>query len=127
MKRIGNDLVIGLIAGSVMGYRSWRSSKDAKATLSDEALQKTLVERRDVEKVVHARGEIKAPLTTEVKSEVNGMVVKVYVSAGDSVKKGDVLVELDKSELESQLNEAEHQIQASRLKMEQTKLDLGRE
>ena len=75
------------------------------------------------------RGEIKAPLTTEVKSEVNGMVVKVYVAAaGDSVKKGhDLLLELDKSELESQLNEAEHQIQASRLKVEQVKLDLGRE
>jgi len=127
MKWIGIALIAVLLVCAVPGYQYWRTSKAAKATLSDEALEKTRVERRDIEKVVHARGEIKAPLTTEVKSEVNGMVVRVYVAAGDSVKKGDLLVELDKSELESQLNEAEHQIQASRLKVEQVKLDLGRE
>jgi len=128
MKWFGLAAIILLLVCAVPGYRYWRSHANAaKSALSDEALSKTKVERRDIEKVVRARGEIKAPLTTEVKSEVNGMVVRVYVAAGDSVKKGDLLVELDKSELESQLNEAEHQIQASRLNAEKMKLDLGRE
>jgi len=128
MKWFGLAAIILLLVCAVPGYRYWSAStKASKAAASDEALSKTKVERRDIEKVVHARGEIKAPLTTEVKSEVNGMVVHVYVAAGDSVQKGDLLVQLDKSELESQLNEAEHQIQASRLSAEKMKLDLGRE
>jgi HlyD family secretion protein len=55
------------------------------------------------------------------------MVTRVAVAAGDSVKKGDLLVELDKSELESQINEASFQIEASQLHAEKMKLDLGRE
>jgi len=121
-------VVILLLAGGGAGYWYWHTtSLAAAAAATEDALVKTKVERRDIEEVVHGRGEIKAPLTTEVKSEVNGMVTQVSVVAGDTVKKGDLLVQLDKSELESQINEAIHQIEASKLKAEKAKLDLGRE
>ena len=50
MKWIGIALIAVLLVCAVPGYQYLRSSKDAKATLSDEALQKTKVERRDIEK-----------------------------------------------------------------------------
>src|SRR5260221_1390639 len=128
MKWLGLAAVIIFLVCAALGYQEWRSdSLAAAAAAADEALVKTRVERRDIEQFVHGRGEIKAPLTTEVKSEVNGLVTHVSVVAGDSVKKGDLLVELDQSELKSQINEASHQIEASRLRAEKMKLDLGRE
>ena len=47
MKWIGIALIAVLLVCAVPGYQYWRTSKAAKATLSDEALEKTRVERRD--------------------------------------------------------------------------------
>jgi len=128
MKWFGLTVIIVFLVYIAVRYQYWRStSMVATAAASENARVKTKVERRDIVQYVYGRGEIRAPLTTEVKSEINGLVTNVSVTAGDSVKKGDLLVELDKSELESQINEAAYQIEASKLHAENTKLDWGRE
>lgn len=128
MKWLGLLAILVFLVCAALGFQHWRStSRAAVVAATESVLVKTRVERRDIQQSVHGRGEIKAPLTTEVKSEVNGMVTHVSVVAGDPVKKGDLLVQLDKSELESQINEASHQIEASKLNEEKMKLDLGRE
>ncbi|HSI85092.1 MAG: efflux RND transporter periplasmic adaptor subunit [Candidatus Methylacidiphilales bacterium] len=127
MKWFGLIVLLLVVGAGWYGYNYWVKVSAAMAAAAEAAVVTAKVEKRDVEQLVRGRGEIKAPLTTEVKSEVNGRVTRVTVIAGTMVRKGDVLVELDKAELESQINEATHQIEASELRAEKMRRNLGRE
>ncbi len=63
------------------------------------------VERGDIARSVVATGKITPLAKVEVKSKASGLVKKVYVEYGDRVKQGRVLVELDKEQLEAQVEE----------------------
>lgn len=52
-----------------------------------------------------ADGKIKLPVTN-LNFEVEGIIKNIYVSAGDMVKKGDILAELDDSDLQLALSNA---------------------
>ena len=55
------------------------------------------VERGDLTKSVVATGKITPITKVEIKSKASGIVKKLYVDAGDRVKQGQVLAELDRS------------------------------
>jgi len=59
------------------------------------------VEKGDLAKSVVATGKIEPLAKVEVKSKASGIVKKVYVDYGETVKEGQVLVELDKEQLQS--------------------------
>lgn len=86
-------------------------------------IQTVVVKMADIEESIVCLGEVEPELFTDVKSEVSGRIEAVHVVSGVEVSKGDVLVELDRSELESEIKEAELGIEASRLKMEKVRLD----
>ena len=66
-----------------------------------------------------AGGYIVAHHTIEVSSKVVGKVVWVGVEKGDLVKKDQVLVRLDDSEYQAQLNQAKANLAAARAKVTQ--------
>ncbi len=59
------------------------------------------VEKGDLAKSVVATGKIEPLAKVEVKSKASGIVKKVYVDYGETVKEGQVLAELDKEQLQS--------------------------
>lgn len=120
--------VIALLIASAAGYYLWTgfAAKQAAPKL-DLAKTATKVERRDLEKVIALRGTVKAPVSSEIKSEVNGRILRILVGPGDVVKKGDLLIELNKSDIQNQIDGETHQIVSTRLRAEKMKLDLGRE
>lgn len=81
------------------------------------------VTTRDIMQVVRCVGEVEPALFTDLKAEVSGRIEKIHILEGDTVKKGDLLLELDRRELETQLQEAGFQIEAARLRSEKVKLD----
>lgn len=64
------------------------------------------VERGDVARSVVATGKIEPLAKVEVKSKASGIVKSVFFQYSDLVKQGQVLVELDKEELQAQVREA---------------------
>ena len=64
------------------------------------------VERGDLARSVVATGKIQPLATVEIKSKASGIVKKIYVDYGDRVKVGEVLVELDKEQLQANVREA---------------------
>jgi HlyD family secretion protein len=64
------------------------------------------VERGDVARSVVATGKIEPLAKVEVKSKASGIVKRVFFQYSDWVKQGQVLVELDKEELQAQVREA---------------------
>jgi HlyD family secretion protein len=72
------------------------------------------VERGDIARSVVATGKIEPLVKVEVKSKASGIVKKILVDAGDRVRAGQILVELDKEQLEANVREAQAQLQAAR-------------
>jgi HlyD family secretion protein len=73
----------------------------------------TAVERGDLAKVVVATGKIQPLSKVEVKSKASGIVKKLYVDYGDTVKQGQILAELDKIQLEASVRASEANYQAA--------------
>lgn len=76
------------------------------------------VERGDVARSVVATGKIEPLAKVEVKSKASGLVKKVYVDYGDHVKAGQVLVDLDKEQLQARVDEARANLQAAQAAVE---------
>ncbi|HYA98485.1 MAG TPA: efflux RND transporter periplasmic adaptor subunit [Methylomirabilota bacterium] len=71
------------------------------------------VERGDLARVVVATGKIQPLSKVEVKSKASGIVKQIHVDYGDRVRVGQVLVELDKVQLEANVREAQANLQAA--------------
>jgi HlyD family secretion protein len=84
------------------------------------------VERGDLAKSVVATGKVEPITKVEIKSKASGIVKKLLVDAGDRVKKGQVLCELDRDEIEAQVNSAQAQLLASQAAERGAGADLAR-
>lgn len=71
------------------------------------------VDKGDLAKSVVATGKIEPIIKVEIKSKASGIVKKWNIDAGQTVKAGTVLVELDKVEIEAQVRQAKAQFEAA--------------
>jgi HlyD family secretion protein len=73
------------------------------------------VRRGDLVRVVSAVGNVAAAKADELAFEVNGKLARVLVAPGDVVKAGQLLAELDATELEQALLAAEESLESANL------------
>ena len=71
------------------------------------------VGRGDLARSVVATGKIQPLTKVEVKSKASGIVKQIFVDYGQWVKKGQVLVELDKEQLQARAQEARANLMAA--------------
>lgn len=88
---------------------------------SDAAFKTTLVKKTVAVGKVIPRREV------EIKSQVSGVVEKLYVVAGQSVKKGDMIAKITLAPNMIQLNQAESQLEQARLNLENIKTEYERQ
>jgi HlyD family secretion protein len=81
------------------------------------------VERTDITKSVVATGKITPITKVEIKSKASGIVKKLYVDSGDRVKQGQVLEELDRIEIEAEVNSAQAQLLSSQANLKSAQAD----
>jgi HlyD family secretion protein len=84
------------------------------------------VERGDLAQSVVATGKIEPITKVEVKSKASGIIKKLYVDAGDKVKKGQLLAQLDKDEIEAEVQQAKAGLQASEANEKSAEADYER-
>jgi HlyD family secretion protein len=84
------------------------------------------VEKGDLAKSVVATGKVTPITKVEIKSKASGIVKKLYVDAGDTVKKGQILAELDREEIEAQVNSSRAQLLSSEANEKGAEADLKR-
>jgi HlyD family secretion protein len=70
-------------------------------------------ERGDIARSVVATGKIEPLTKVEVKSKASGIVEKIYLDAGDKVKTGQVLADLDKEQLRASVAESQANLEAA--------------
>lgn len=85
-------IVIGVAVLGVIVYFSVKSSENA-----GEPVYLEKVQRRDIQSVVSAPGEIKPKVEVNISAHVIGKIEKLYFDEGDTVKKGQRLVDLERT------------------------------
>ncbi len=85
-----------------------------------DASKLAAVERGDLARSVVATGKIEPKAKAQVKSKASGIVKKILVDYGDFVKEGQILVELDKEELQARVREARATLLAAQAAEEST-------
>ena len=84
------------------------------------------VEKGDLAKSVVATGKVTPITKVEVKSKASGIVKKLLVEAGDRVKKGQLLGQLDKEEIQAQVAQSQAELQAAEASMKGAEADYER-
>lgn len=83
------------------------------------------VSPQTLQTTVTATGTIEPVKSVTVGTQVSGIISKLYVDYNSVVKKGQVIAELDKSNLQSQLTSAKAQLQEARANLTSAKSDLA--
>ncbi|MEO8063571.1 MAG: efflux RND transporter periplasmic adaptor subunit [Pseudomonadota bacterium] len=123
MKRILKFLVLGVIAVVFIGtfvflYR--KSQGSAVVYTVDSPARMTIVKKTVATGKVIPRREI------EVKSQVSGVVDKLYVTAGQTVKKGAIIARISLRPNMLNVSSAEAQVAAARINLRNQAADLER-
>jgi HlyD family secretion protein len=84
------------------------------------------VDKADLAKSVVATGKVEPITKVEVKSKASGIVTKLFVDAGDKVKKGQLLAQLDKVEIEAQVEQSRAGLQAAEANLTSSEADWQR-
>jgi len=80
---------------------------DSKKAASAVPVRVARVERKDLYNMLELTGDIKPWKTVEVVPNIGGKVARIYVDAGDTVRQGEILAELDTESARLQLKQAE--------------------
>ena len=118
---IGSGLLLAVIAGGVA-----LKTTVLKADTSIDPSKLATVERGTLARSVVATGKVQPRTKVEVKSKASGLVKRLLVDYGDRVRTGQVLVELDKEELQARLREANATLQAAQAAQESAEATLTR-
>jgi HlyD family secretion protein len=84
------------------------------------------VERGDLAKSVVATGKVTPITKVEVKSKASGIVKKLYVDYGDRVKQGQLLAQLDKVEIQAQVDQSRAALEAAQASLASAEADYQR-
>lgn len=79
-------IAIAFLTGAAGAY--WNRPEETSYITED-------VVRRNIEKVVNATGEVRAIELVTVDAQVSGKIEKLYVTIGQTVKKGEMIAEID--------------------------------
>jgi HlyD family secretion protein len=111
-------IVLVLIVGVAVAF-SRGSSKIDPSKLAK-------VEKGDLAKSVVATGKVEPITKVEVKSKASGIVKKLLVEYGDRVKKGQLLAQLDKVEIEAGVEQSRAALQGAEANLKGAKADYER-
>ncbi len=76
------------------------------------------IERGNLVIPLPATGSIEPASRTEIKSKASGTIIKIYFEAGDIVKKGDLLIELDPVDEQRTVDNAKAELQRAKANLE---------
>ena len=95
-------LWMGIGAVVIIALVIWKCSGDKKE--EKVSFETAKVEKQDIKTSITATGTIEPVTSVTVGTQVSGIVSKLYVDYNSVVKKGQVIAELDKTNLISELN-----------------------
>jgi len=124
MKKI-NKKVWYAIGAVVVILIAWSMLRDGKKE-EKISFETAKVEKSDIHTSITATGTIEPVTSVTVGTQVSGIVSKLYVDYNSVVKKGQVIAELDRTNLISELNTAKANLASSESSMAYEKANYNR-
>ena len=109
-----------LLAGGIIFMMSKKGVED------DVRFQMAEVAEGDIATNITATGTIEPVKTVDVGTQVSGIVKKLYVDYNSVVKKGQVIAELDRTNLISDLNSAQANLRTAQIELDYQKKNYAR-
>ena len=125
MKKPALILALAALAGGGWFYLGGKLPKaETKTIATDKSLAR--VEKRDIESSIDVSGDVTPAFQLDVKPEVGGKLKAMHVVAGQTVKEGDLLVEIDDRDLLTEKDSALTEIEGAKLSMEKARKNFER-
>jgi HlyD family secretion protein len=115
-------ILVPLLGGAALFSLKAISKNSSK--IEPEKLAK--VERIDLARSVVATGKIEPTTKVEIKSKASGIIQTLPVNVGDVVRKGQVICELDKNDLQPRVREAKAALGVAEAAVKSAQADLER-
>ena len=124
MKKFIWYAVLGLIAVVFVGTAVflYNKSQEKPVTYTSDAAFKTTIVKKTV-----AVGKVIPRREVEIKSQVSGVVEKLYVTAGQNVNKGDIIAKITLAPNMVMLNQAESQLETAKLNLQNATVEFERQ
>tara|TARA_B100000686_G_scaffold354366_1_gene464230 strand:- start:1401 stop:2735 length:1335 start_codon:yes stop_codon:yes gene_type:complete len=122
-----NKILIAIILAFFLGYFFLYKDGVNLGNVNPKPVYKTVhVQRGDFKVKVSATGIVEPDSQVEIKSKASGQILKFSFNEGDYIKKGHLLIKLDKSDEQRNVNKAMADVQSAsaRLKTAVTNLTL---
>jgi len=113
--------LVVIVGGGASYY--WARGANGKAAASETTT--AAVELGPIRQVVSSTGRVVANLDVDIKCKASGEIIKLPYDVSDSVKKGDLLLELDPVDQQRILTQAEVALSASKARLEVAKQNLA--
>ena len=136
-RRLGPWIVLALLVLAAAGYFLWMRAQPApveaaavvetvEPVMQLNPLEITQVEPQTLQQLVKVTGSLAPQRQTQLGSQVAGRVVAVLARPGDTVKEGDVLMQLDTESLQIQLDQQTNTAEATRAQLQLAESQLAR-
>jgi membrane fusion protein, multidrug efflux system len=131
MVRSSHAIAIFLIAAVCASFIGCTGT-DAKQQKAQAAAPRAVsvaiaqVQRQDVPVYLSGLGSVTAFNTANIKSRVDGQIMKVNFREGQNVKKGDLLIEIDARPFQAQLDQMQAQLFRDQAQLRDAQLNLQR-
>jgi RND family efflux transporter MFP subunit len=121
-------IVLVLLGGAAWGARLvWQQvSPGLFGTKRGEIIPVAKVRTATISEEIVAVGRLRAVFSTELRSEINGRIVKILATDGDKVTRGQEILRLDQQDLLTQIQEIERSIEAAKLRAQRARRDFDR-
>lgn len=90
-------------------------------------LETATIGRGDISQSVSATGTVESKTSVDVGTQVTGIIDKLYVDYNDQVKKGQLIAEIEKTLLQSELRSADATLESARATYEYAKTNYERD
>jgi membrane fusion protein, multidrug efflux system len=129
MCRFVSILALLAVGTFLLGCTSSADSKQQKAQAAGPravSVATAPVQRQDVPVYLTGLGAVTAFNTANIKSRVDGQIMKVNVQEGQNVREGELLIEIDPRPYQAQLDQMQAQLFRDQAQLRDAKLNLER-
>lgn len=116
-------VLVGLAIVVVLGGLAYLNTRFKRTPATSVTVE--TIGRHDLEAIVSASGKVRPKRQVNISAETMGKVVNLLVAEGDTVKRGQPLLQIDPRNLESAVQNREASLGTARAQLEQTKTQVN--
>ncbi len=121
MKKIIGTVAIFILTATLVSCE-WIRGRGQKEDAAEKRVE--VVRNGDFQKLISATGNLEALIDVEVKANVAGEIIELYVNDGDYVEKDQVLLKIDPEQYVEEKKQAEADVNAAEAQLFQSKLNI---